>query len=290
MIEKAIKIFIGSGEQSLLERKVLIYSLRKHTQRKLDIYVFNGTHNAIERNDKTPILAPMSLRIKYQNATEFSLYRYLIPELCSYEGRAIYLDSDMVCLDDIGKLYDIPLHDFDFLARRGAFDQPEDKTFGLSAMLINCAKCRFDLEKIYNEIDQGLYTYQDFARMGPAFRTHHAYHIGEMNQHWNTFDHCDTETQIIHYTNLYTQPWKYSNHPYGEIWFQYFTEALQKGDITDDDIHLTIIRGYARRDLLKGNLLDPKPKRIFNKRLKHAFRKIKKFTYTYLTPSKNIPS
>lgn len=290
MIEKTIKIFIGSGEQSLLERKVLIYSLRKHTQRKLDIYVINGTHNAIERNDETPVLAPMSLRIKYQNATEFSLYRYLIPELCGYQGRAIYLDSDMICLDDIGKLYDTPLHDFDFLARRGAFDQPEDKTWGLSAMLINCAKCRFDLEKIYNEIDQGLFTYQDFARMSPTFRKHHAYHIGEMSQHWNTFDRCDSETQIIHYTNLYTQPWKYSNHPYGEIWFQYFNEALQKDDITDDDIHLTIIRGYARRNLLQGNLSESKPKRTVKKRLKRVFRKIKKFTYSYLTPSKNMPS
>ena len=30
-----IKIFIGSGEASLVERKTLIYSLHKHTKRKL---------------------------------------------------------------------------------------------------------------------------------------------------------------------------------------------------------------------------------------------------------------
>ena len=46
-----VKVFIGSGEASLLERKVAIYSLQKHTKRNLDIYVFNGTHNAFELNE-----------------------------------------------------------------------------------------------------------------------------------------------------------------------------------------------------------------------------------------------
>jgi hypothetical protein len=52
-----IRIFIGSGEASLLERKTLIYSLHKHSQRNLDIYVYNGTHNAIEHNQEEPVLS-----------------------------------------------------------------------------------------------------------------------------------------------------------------------------------------------------------------------------------------
>ena len=51
----------------------------------------------------------MSLRAKYLNATEFSLYRFLIPELCGHVGKAIWLDSDMVCLADIGELFDTGL-------------------------------------------------------------------------------------------------------------------------------------------------------------------------------------
>src|SRR4029079_17992746 len=84
-----IKIFIGSGEASLVERKTLIYSLHKHTKRKLDIYVFNGTHNALEHNQDEPVLAPLPLKLKYLNgSTEFSLYRYLIPQICQYRGKA----------------------------------------------------------------------------------------------------------------------------------------------------------------------------------------------------------
>ena len=76
-----VRVFIGSGEASLLERKTLIYSLRKNSKRPLEIWVINGTHNAIERNDAPPFLAPLSLEMKYRNVTEFSLYRYLIPQM-----------------------------------------------------------------------------------------------------------------------------------------------------------------------------------------------------------------
>ena len=62
MSSQPVRVFVGSGEASLLERKTLIHSLRKHTRRPLDLYVFNGTHNAIEHNDEPPQLAPMSLR------------------------------------------------------------------------------------------------------------------------------------------------------------------------------------------------------------------------------------
>jgi lipopolysaccharide biosynthesis glycosyltransferase len=114
---ESIRIFIGSGEASLLERKTLIYSLHKHTKRELDIYVINGTHNAIEHNPEEPILAPLPLKLKYRDSdTEFGLYRYLIPQICHYQGKAIYLDSDIVCLADIGELWDAELKDVDLLA------------------------------------------------------------------------------------------------------------------------------------------------------------------------------
>ncbi|GAA6615440.1 glycosyl transferase [Scytonema sp. NUACC26] len=251
--QERVKVFIGSGEASLLERKVSIYSLRKHTKRELDIYVFNGTHNAIELNDSKPFPAPMSLRIKYQNVTEFSLYRYLIPQICDYQGKAIYIDSDTICLTDIGQLFDTPLQDFDFLVKKDAYTNNGADLWGLSVMLIDCEKCKFDLETISEEVAKDLYTYTDFSCMSPAFLAHYPYKIGELNPQWNVFDYYDQSTKLIHYTNLYTQPWKSPNHPYGELWFTYFREAMAAGYITQRDIELSLIRSYVRRDLLKGN-------------------------------------
>ncbi len=246
-----VRVFIGSGEASLVERKTLIYSLRKHTRRPLDIYVFNGTHNAIERNDAEPVPAPLSLKVKYQNRTEFSNYRFLIPKLCGGEGRAIWLDSDMICLADIGELFDTPLDGCDFLAAPETNAGPG--SWALSVMVIDCGRCQFDIERFFREIDQGLYSYTDVHQMRSSFLALHPYRIGGLSRSWNMLDRYDDQTKIIHYTGLYTQPWKYRNHPYGELWFRYFNEARTAGDVSDWDIELSKFRSAVRLDLLEGN-------------------------------------
>lgn len=249
--QERVRVFVGSGEASLLERKVAVYSLRKHTRRPLDVYVINGTHNALELNDGEPFPAPMSLRVKYRNVTEFSLYRYLIPEVCGRQGRAIYIDSDTICLSDIGELFDTPMDGCDFLAKPEAYAGGD--LWGLSVMLIDCGRCRFDLEEVVEEIDHGYYTMTDFSCMSPRFLARHPYRIGRLDPRWNDFDHRDEGTKLIHYTNLLTQPWKYHDHPHGQLWFDYFREARDAGYVTDRDIELSIVRSYVRRDLLEGN-------------------------------------
>ncbi len=272
---KPIKVFIGSGESSLLERKVLIYSLRKHSDRALDIYVMNGTHNAIELNDQPPVLAPMSLKVKYQNVTEFSLYRYLIPQICEYRGKAIYLDSDMLCLADIGNLFDGDLNDRAFSAKREAYTQAGDK-WGLSVMVIDCEKSRFDLETYCDEIAKGQYSYQDFSCMSSAFLQHHFFSIAELDPNWNVFDFCDCETKLIHYTNLYTQPWKTENHPFGERWFQYFNEALHQGYVTERDIELSLLRYSVRQNIREGNSPSKSNRSLIFQSLKHTLKSLLK--------------
>lgn len=253
--ESPVRVFIGSGEASLLERKTLIYSLRQHTRRKLEVYVFNGTHNSVEHGAEPPVAAPMSLELKYRNVTEFSNYRFLIPQLCGFEGRAIYLDSDMVCLHDIGDLFDASLDGFHFLAKKEAY--AGSGRWGLSVQLFDCGRCRFDLERIFADIDRGLFTFAEFHQMAPAFLAHHPYSIGELDPNWNVFDTHDSATKLIHYTGLLTQPWKFPNHPYGDLWFQYFRRAIEAGDITARDIELTKLRGYVRQDIMDGN--NPRP-------------------------------
>ena len=243
-----VRVFIGSGEASVLERKTLIHSLRKHTQRELDIYVFNGTHNSIERNDEPPVLADMSLNIKYRNYTEFSNYRWLIPSICNHQGRAIFLDSDMVCVSDIGELFDLDMKGCAMLAKAEAYKG--DKSWGMSNILFDCSKCHFDLEQIFREVDQKMYTNTEFQQMAPAFLAKHPYALGPLDPNWNSFDHFDEHTKLIHYTNLRTQPWKFAGHKHESLWFKYFNEARKVGVIPNSDIDKTLSRAYARQDIL----------------------------------------
>jgi hypothetical protein len=247
--QEPVRVFIGSGEASRLERKTLIYSLKKNTQRPLDLYVFNGTHNAIEHEGEPPVLAPLPLHLKYHNVTEFSLYRYLIPRLCNYQGKAIHLDSDTICLGDIGELFDTPMNGNAILAKRAY----SEDTWGTSVSVFDCSQCRFDLEEIFQEIERGEYSYTEFSQFHPKFLAKHPLQIGKLDANWNVFDQHDASTRLIHYTDLYRQPWKFPHHPDGGLWFQYFNEARQAGFVTDEDIDLSISRAYVRRDILQGN-------------------------------------
>jgi hypothetical protein len=50
-----------------------------------------------------------------------------------------------------------------------------------------------------------------------------------------------------------TQPWKFANHPHGDVWFRYFQAAHAHKEITKDDIERSINGGYARPDIMDGN-------------------------------------
>lgn len=244
-----IKIFIGSGEASAIERKVLIYSIRKNTSSNVEINVFNGTHNSLERENEPPVPLNMSLRVKYKNFTEFSNYRFLIPELCNYQGRAIFMDSDTICIGDLKELYIQNMNGFDFLATKDAYSGPTDVGWGLSVMLIDCAKAKFDIDKYFDEIEEGKYSYTDLHQMSSKFLKFHPFDIGTLDHKWNDFDHYDINTRIIHFTNLFTQPWKHPGHKFGKLWFGYFHEARKAGFIANDDIHKALYRSYVRQDL-----------------------------------------
>jgi lipopolysaccharide biosynthesis glycosyltransferase len=247
-VEK-IRVFIGSGEASTIERKVLIHSIRKNTPSLVEINVFNGTHDTLETDDNPPVRINMSLRAKYKNFTEFSNYRFLIPALCNFKGRAIFIDSDTICLDDMGKLFYQDMADYDVLAKGDAYGKMGTDRWALSVMLINCEKCHFDLESYLDDVDEKKYTYTDFHQLSPAFLKYHNFKIGALNAKWNDFDHYDENTKLIHYTNLYSQPWKLPGHKYGDLWFKYFSEARKEGAVTQDDITKAVLRSYVRRDL-----------------------------------------
>ncbi|MBM4264570.1 MAG: hypothetical protein FJ145_24490 [Deltaproteobacteria bacterium] len=55
------------------------------------------------------IPVPLPKDRENQPRTGFSFSRFLIPSLCQYRGKAIYLDADMLVFDDIAKLWDYPL-------------------------------------------------------------------------------------------------------------------------------------------------------------------------------------
>ena len=196
----------------------------------------------------------MALHAKYLNITEFSNYRFMIPQLCGFKGRAIWVDSDMICFRPLDELFNLEMGDNDFLAKQ-ATDSPSGTRWALSVSLFDNARCQFNMDLYAREIAQGLYEYNDLHQMTANFLARHPFKIGALDPNWNCYDKYTEQTKIIHYTNLHSQPWKFRGHRHGAVWFKYFKEAQEAGFISDDDIDRAIRRAYVRFDLRQGNTI-----------------------------------
>ena len=95
--QKTIPIFIGYDFRERAAANVLIDSLYQKTSHPLSItplvksqLVQQGFHYREKDNNQS---------------TEFSFTRFLVPYLMNFEGWAIFMDCDMLCLDDVNNLW-----------------------------------------------------------------------------------------------------------------------------------------------------------------------------------------
>lgn len=101
-----VRIFVGVAPNGADAEAcaVLEYTLRKHTSRPLDI-----TWMALSRSPASWFYSNPETGAGWQTRlwpTPFSAFRHAVPAICGFEGRAIYMDDDMIALDDIAKLWD----------------------------------------------------------------------------------------------------------------------------------------------------------------------------------------
>jgi hypothetical protein len=103
----AIRIFVGcaANNEDLESQAALEWSIRKNTKREIDI-----TWCQLSRDPASPFYSdgPHGWQTRFWT-TPFSSFRWCVPELCGFEGRAIYTDSDVIFLADIGELWDQPI-------------------------------------------------------------------------------------------------------------------------------------------------------------------------------------
>jgi len=153
--------------------------------------------------------------------TGFTNYRFAVPQLAGYRGRAIYNDVDQVYLADPALLFDLDLADHGYLA------VSETDT---SVMLMDCERMGriWTLERAQQ---QRKYRLTDDARA--IANTH-----GRLPPEWNARDeeHVEGRTRLLHYTTLHKQPWRpfperfyYQPNPHGDLWLEMERQADRAG-------------------------------------------------------------
>jgi hypothetical protein len=243
-----IKVFIGTSEINRVEEAVLVNSIKEKIAWEPKIFFLNGDKCTIEGPDFfQTVNIPSDLTNQY--VTKFTAMRFTIPEICKYQGKALYIDSDQVVLSDLNQILQGISDEFSFAAvsvnnayshprfRRLVLDRISShrdlKNFFLaSVILFNCEKCFFDVPSISESLKKGDFSYQDFIWLGPQFRKKFGLKVANLNPEWNALDSLPEGAKIVHFTDLSMQPWKFSHHPLLKFWRKFFLKTVQDGGIS----------------------------------------------------------
>lgn len=111
-MDNRVKLFVGccSNGEDAESMAVLEYSVRKNSSLPVDITWMMQTHD-----DTSPYYGWSTETW----ATPFSGFRWSLPEVCNFEGRAIYCDSDFIWLSDIAELWNQEFQDGKIVMAKG---------------------------------------------------------------------------------------------------------------------------------------------------------------------------
>jgi len=210
-----LKIFIGYDSRFPEPTHVAEYSIRKHATSPLDI-----TFLQLANLD-------FSYKVDEQCSTEFTYTRFLIPYLCNYKGFALFLDNDILVLNNIKDLLNLSMEKYALrVVKHKYIPSTETKMYGTnqvpyarknwsSVMLMNCALLK-KWTKEYVENTPGIQQHQ-FKAIPDEL-------IGDLPIEWNSLDYMNELTKLIHYTS--GGPWfeKYKDCAFAELWNLYRAE------------------------------------------------------------------
>lgn len=156
-------------------------------------------------------------------------YRFFIPRLFPQYGKAVYLDSDTILLDDVGKLFDTELGENVVAAMPDPkvtvireFRDYVDKAVGVPhAEYVNDGVMVMDLKKMrkmkYLSTMVNLIKKYDADLVAPDQDYLNVIlrgKISEMDARWNMepSDNLPKDAKLVHF-NLFNKPWHYKNVP-----------------------------------------------------------------------------
>ena len=234
-LESPIRVYVAATEAQMLAVRVLEFSIRKWTSMTVTVY-------PLHRSD---IEIPVPADVKNQARTPFSFQRFLIPALTAYQGRAIYLDSDMQVFRDLRQLWTSPFDGADLLTVR----EPEEtgRRPQFSVMVLNCGSLRWDIREIVQALNDGTLSYERAMYDMAVARTIHA----NLDPAWNSLERYRVEeTALLHYTDMNTQPWLSRSNPLGYLWVRDLLEAIDQRFVTEEMVAEHVRRGFVRPSLL----------------------------------------
>jgi len=226
-----IRVFIGTEPNQWLPKEVLRWSIKRRTAAQVEFHELK--------------YIPLNLKIKKYGG--FAFYRFSIPEMCQYEGRAIYLDADTMLLADIQELYQLEMGEHGALACRRSAENEGGRYTGV--MLLNAAKLKhWKLSDWVEAVNKNPALYNETLWATPEGLNGRDF--GDLPDTWNQLDRCDETTKIMHYTDIPRKPWKNPEHPFGSLFLKELKSAVENEEIPLDAIEHEIRYGHIYPNIL----------------------------------------
>lgn len=165
-----MRIFIGYDPRQPIAAQVLMHSIYTRASQPVSI---------------TPLVLSQ-MPIARMGLTEFTYSRYCVPFLCGYEGYALFMDADMLVLDDICKLDEIARSKLSGVC---VVKNPQRRFEWPSLMYFNNAYCKGLTPTL---ISTGNPQKMDWTK-----------YIGELAPEWNHlvgYDAPRTDAKVVHFT------------------------------------------------------------------------------------------
>lgn len=156
-------------------------------------------------------------------STEFTYLRFAVPWLCNYEGRALFMDCDMLAMGDLAEILKLPMDDYALRVVKHDHQPTSQVKMGnkvqtsyprknwSSMMLMDCSKLTLWSFEACNEWSgKQLHRFEGIPDE----------QVGELPDGWNVLDRYDENTKLVHYTE--GGPWLpgFAHHQYGDVWFE----------------------------------------------------------------------
>ena len=218
-----IRVFVGYDSREAIAFSVLSHSIHARASEPVTVAPVRLSQlGGVYERSRNPL-----------QSTDFSFSRFLTPRLCDYRGWAIFMDCDMLVLEDIAALWRLRDERFAVQVVKHHHVPKEEKKFlgepqtkyekknWSSVMLMNCERCRA-LTPEYVNTASGLQLHQFKWLETDAL-------IGEIPSRWNHlvgYDPPRRDAALVHFTVGGPYFDEYRDCDYARQWFEEYDRML----------------------------------------------------------------
>jgi hypothetical protein len=218
-----IRVFVGYDSREAIAFSVLSHSIHARASEPVAVTpVMLSQLGGVYERSRNPL-----------QSTDFSFSRFLSPWLCDYRGWAVFMDCDMLVLEDIAALWRLRDERFAVQVVKHHHVPKEEKKFlgepqtkyekknWSSVMLMNCERCRA-LTPEYVNTASGLQLHQFKWLESDEL-------IGEIPSRWNHlvgYDPPRRDAALVHFTIGGPYFDEYRDCDYARQWFEEYDRML----------------------------------------------------------------